>query len=156
MAIHDLAQIPRTGIIIQLKVMPIHILVVKELRREITRQRLQIMGVAKQFIQDQEAVSFTTVIVGEKFMCRNSKLLLFLLLLGGCASSGWVHRDINRMKYFNQDVAQCEMYGRNMTAGQRPPPVRDAASAGLAAMLMSSNTQSYVEQCLRSKGYYQE
>lgn len=80
MAIHDLAQIPRTGIIIQLKVIPIHIQVVKELRREITHQRLQIMGVAKQFIQDQEVVNITTVIVEEKCMCRNSKFLLLALL----------------------------------------------------------------------------
>ena len=89
-------------------------------------------------------------------MSRNSKLLCLALLLSGCASSGWVNRDPSRMKYFDQDVAQCQMYGSNMTSGQRSPSVNSAAGAGLAGLLMSSNTQAYVEQCLRSKGYYQQ
>jgi hypothetical protein len=89
-------------------------------------------------------------------MFQNSKLLCFALFLGGCASTGWVNRDPSRMQYFDQDVAQCQMYGSNMTSGQQSPQVSSAAGAGLAAMLMSSNTQAYVEQCLKSKGYYQQ
>lgn len=75
--------------------------------------------------------------------------------MSGCGSSAWTHSDKNRLAYFQQDVADCQMYANNMTAGQRSPPVSNAAGAMSSAMLMAMNRDNYVEQCLRSKGYYQ-
>ncbi|WP_173955685.1 hypothetical protein [Polynucleobacter tropicus] len=86
-------------------------------------------------------------------MSRSISFVLTVLLTG-CASY-WTHSDKNRLSYFQQDVADCQVYANNATYGQRSPPVGNMAGAMSSAMLMSMNRDSYVEQCLRAKGYYQ-
>jgi hypothetical protein len=52
----------------------------------IIRQKLVVMGEIELFIQDQEVVSTTSTIVAEKFMCQNSKYVIWLFTNIICAS----------------------------------------------------------------------